>query len=369
MYSYDRRSKLAIAEDLSKYLRHFGVIVETFGKDEARVKAAPDDYMSKISAMASLKSAFDWAKRYGASALFQGVLQQYALGKRDRVIIERALKEFSKKTVQRPKPENAVKAYLRKLDEYREYLKVAERTIREGVKHGEGTGTQLKAGPFTLVNAGGFSDDQMQFVQQVVASAAQKLQGIGLGRVCYGTVQVTNKITSSGSVLAYYQIRTDEFFVRGNLKGKGKVAEDTIIHELAHRLQFKFYSRSQYDDINRMYRRIQDADDYALSQAMSDPDNYPKPGERVPYKRGRMLVVEDVVGTKVRMHLEGDESVKLVAPLQSYVRVNAKNRTPSAFVTPYASTDPNENFAEMVSAYALGRLPADQVEMLREIIG
>lgn len=40
----------------------------------------------------------------------------------------------------------------------------------------------------------------------------------------------------------------------------------------------------------------------------------------------------------------------------------------SGFVTGYAGTDAAENFAEMVAYYCSGKLPEDQVEMLKAII-
>jgi hypothetical protein len=57
-------------------------------------------------------------------------------------------------------------------------------------------------------------------------------------------------------------------------------------------------------------------------------------------------------------------------PLENYAA--AKGILPtihhSGFVTGYAKTDSGENFAEMVAFYCAGKLPPDQVEMLKAII-
>ena len=51
-----------------------------------------------------------------------------------------------------------------------------------------------------------------------------------------------------------------------------------------------------------------------------------------------------------------------------YGLIPEDNTVPSGFVTDYAKKDEQENFAEMVAAYCLGKLPEDQVEMLKALL-
>ena len=61
-----------------------------------------------------------------------------------------------------------------------------------------------------------------------------------------------------------------------------------------------------------------------------------------------------------------------VAPIQFWLQ-KIEGKSPDqqksvSFVSDYAKKSPGENFAEMVSYWAIGKLPAEQIEMLKQII-
>jgi len=230
-------------------------------------------------------------------------------------------------------------------------------------------GTPTKRRCFTLVNAGGFSPQQMADVVKVVDKASSMIKAKGFGRVCYGTIQVTNNVSPGSKVLAFYAIATDELFVRGNLKGQQGPAISTIIHELGHRLHFKFL-KSKNDEIESLYNALLRGDRDDLERTLNDKANWPKPGE-LHEDRGKVYEVDDVglnrtLDYVVKLHLKGEPAVRVTMPLRSWV--STKGLKKQNFVSLYASKNFEENFAEMFDHYIEGTLPDGQVQMLEAII-
>lgn len=368
-YSYDRR-KVADAEDLKPKLLAFERIVESLAQFEDKYRDKKDDWGEQISMGATTRATFSFVKKYGLQTLFWGLLQQYQMSNTDRRIIERASKTFSKKQVNRIRPEKAYETYTSHLKEYRLFLETARRVFNSGKLHTEDSETTSKAGCFTLVNAGGFSDKQMEDVQKVVEAATRKLKAKGLSKVCYGNIQVTNKIGKS-NVLAFYYIQNDEMFVRGNLKGKQGPAEDTILHELGHRLHYKFL-KSKDDQIKSIYKTLKGDENAILQNLMYDKDKHPKPGETM--QSGRTTYVVDGVKVNNRydyvvlLHDQKAPEQKASVLLKKWFQLEGGLASAGSFVSPYASKDYAENFAEMIDHYCQGTLPEGQVAMLEAVL-
>jgi Mlc titration factor MtfA (ptsG expression regulator) len=183
--------------------------------------------------------------------------------------------------------------------------------------------------------------------------------------------------------LAFYLIGKDEMFIRADLKGHEHDAVETTIHELAHRLQFKFLDSNKHSAIKSMYRRIEDgsqgAEDAAIQKLLDDPTTKPQEGDvvveprkklelvfkRLDYRHGKMVAVlklkdeSDTRANELSLSIKGWYSLKGIKLDIAKV---------GGFITPYAATHPDENFAEMVSAYCMGKLHPSQVEMLEAII-
>ena len=333
----------------------------------------------------------DVMKHINAWSLFLAILQQYDLTPSSRKTIETASKFFARSRIKAPKKPEAPDAYEGFLKMLRAFSLAAHDAIAHGKpRAGGGAGAQelvpekVHAGPFTLINTGGFNDAVIANCAKVVETAAHQLQSHGLGKVCYGDVLISNTL-SKANVLAFYLLEKDEMFVRANLKGKEGTAIETVVHELGHRLQWRFVPPDRQKEIQRMYdtiaRKASAAKEEAIDQVWRDPALKPKPGDTLVSKgeeytvtgfdispRGGVVVQlvskpEPGLSGKAgvvrgRISLEGYAAAKGILPHVQH----------SGFVTGYAKTDAAENFAEMVAFYCAGKLPPDQVEMLKAII-
>lgn len=143
-----------------------------------------------------------------------------------------------------------VELYLDHLETFRKYEKVFEKAIQLGKAHsGEGEGaTKVVAGPFTVVNTGGFSSEVVARSAKVAVVVAQRMEGIGLGKVCYGDLHLSGKLMGK-NVAAFYSPGHDEMFIRPNIPGD---AVRYICHELTHRLVNK-HLRSKQSEIAQLY--------------------------------------------------------------------------------------------------------------------
>lgn len=209
--------------------------------------------------------------------LFLALIQQYELPPKTRKGVEAAAKFYSKSRVQMPKRGKEAETYGKYLEIYREQFVLAKTAITQSQPRGVGEDTgakSKKAGPFTIVNTGGFDEETMDEAAKVTATAAELLHRKGLGKVCYGEVLLSNTLSKS-TVLAFYLVKNDEMFVRANLKGKQHDAVATIIHELGHRLQFKFLPSKQRD-INHLYYVIANKEEAGVENNPKRPFGPPK---------------------------------------------------------------------------------------------
>ncbi len=333
------------------------------------------------------KVNLDVFKRVNAWSLFLAILQQYELAPATRKTIEAAAKFFAKARVQRPKPAVALDAYENFLKVLRSYSMAAHDAIAHGKPRAGGAAGQelvpekVRAGPFTLINTGGFSDAVIAECAKVVEVAAHQLQSHGLGMVCYGDVLISNTLMGS-NILAFYMISKDEMFVRANLKGKEGAAVHTVVHELGHRLQWKFVPPGKQKEIEHIYRTIarnhSEARSEAIDRVWKDPSLKPKVGDSLVSKGEEYKVSGFDVSPKgeiiVQLKREVPDAPGLVqhakVGLESYAAMKGilPKINHSGFVTGYARKDAGENFAEMIAFYCAGKLPEDQVEMLKGVL-
>ena len=372
MYDYDRRSKIADAENVYPYLEGFQRALETMRKKYEELASNPGDAMTSARAMVYVPGVFEVLQKVGkAYRLFWGILQQYKIeSAKDRKVIEKASREFAKTKLQKPKQEKALAFLKDKIEEYEEYAVTAERILKKGILHlEEGSDTVEAAGCFQLVNAGGVAPQQMEEGSMVVEEGSNLIRAKGFGKVCYGTVQVTNTVSNKSNEIAFYAISTDELFVRGNLRGKQGVAVDTVIHELGHRLHLKFL-KNKDAEIKSLYNALLRGEEEAFRGLVSDKTKWPKPGET--YQEGQKTYVAEKVGLNrnndyiVKVHLEGAPEVTGSLSLAAWLQ--NKGLKPQTFVTPYAKTNYAENFAEMFEHYVLGTLPDGQVQMFEALL-
>lgn len=330
--------------------------------------------------------------------LFWAILQQFLLPPALRKSIEKAAKFWSKSRVNAPKIKSTrgtydadaeyLEAYMAVGSELRKQVMNATAAITKGQAHSDpavAAKTKIHVGSFDVVNTGGFDDEMMKQVAEVVGKAEQALTAHGLGKVCYGDVLVSKSIHRANTA-AFYILASDELFVRADLP----VNEETVLtvcHELGHRLQHKFLA-GKTRDIDSLYQQLRN------HSILSDAP-LPKRGEEVVYEGKKMKVIDTdyrrrsvkiqeaepvcfACGKPVEGHQPDAEHkapivrrVVYTMPATSFWRLRgqAVQADPLDFITAYAkSGGPNENFAEMVSYYCLNKLPKTQTDLLEPII-
>jgi hypothetical protein len=308
------------------------------------------------------------------------ILQQFSLPTALRRKVEQvsrywASKQKSKNIRLRGNPldqyDAAATNYLRQLSEIRGQHAVILEALSKGKPLDESH--KIKAGPFSLVNTGGFNEAIMSAAAETVQKAATLITSKGFGKVCYGNVQVSRKVGKS-NVLAFYLHSSDEIFVRAGIR----VSVDTlqvVLHELFHRLQRKFLSGKDRK-IDELYRKCRRASE-SVEDAKRERLPVPSKGDEIVYK-GEALVVRMVDLRSRTVHLVlKDEAPKFIlkVPIETYAKnylgvttddiVGDKS---SGFVTQYASKNPEENFCEMGSFYCLNKLSEEQVADFEEVL-
>lgn len=322
-------------------------------------------------------------------ALFLSILQSYTLPPRLLKQVEMASRVYLKSRapgLPASGPQKYIKAidiYEQTLAEARKHIEVARAAIAQGKEHdteGEGA-TKVKVGPFTLINTGGFSRDVMREAADLVHKAAEHLQRVGLTDVLYGDVHVTNTIMSRSNVLAFYLVEKDEMFVRANVKATAEMTRTTI-HELGHRYEAKFL-RGGARAVATLYREV-NTQEFRRKSVGPRAEDKPNPGETIVDKGVTYSVVttewsprsgykvilqpnEGGVkpGVKVSISLEGWLDRKR-GPAQGTRDLDDPDHL--GFVTAYAKKSPSENFAEMFSFYAMGKLPKSLVPIFEQTV-
>lgn len=325
------------------------------------------------------------------------ILQQLVLPPKLRKSIEVAAKFWSRDARMRPHGttmdstiQKRVMLYLEHLEVFRKHVKLFDEAIRQGKSHAEAGElvTKYRGGPFTLVNTGGFDAEVMKEKARLCEEAAHKMSAIGLSKVCYGDVLIANRL-SGESTQAFYLVAKDEMFVRAD----ARVVLDTVrvmCHELTHRLETKFLE-SKKQAIIDLYRKINTHSMYLSNTEMPSigtPITYDGKSMKVTdYDRRRKTVkIEEgglpkcfVCAEKGRTEHVPDEEHKIpiyrreayTMPVQTFYRLQGKEfkADPLDFITAYAKRGgPSENFAEMVSFWAVGKLPQEQIDMLLPIL-
>lgn len=352
-----RRFLADVIGDPVKLLDNFKKFIEWYEQGQT----------DKYDAAYRLKYGPGKIHQLGIESLFLALLQNYDLKGGLRRTIEEGARAFAKTRTVRPRdPLKAKALYDKKLAEFREWYEAAKKAVQ--TKPRSEIETHLQAGPFRLVNTGGFDDQTMEQVQKVVEQAASKLQQKGLGKVCYGDILVSNSVGRSSRVLAFYHIPSDEMFVRANLKGSQRLAMETVIHELGHRLHFKFLKGKDIQ-IQRIYAKLMGDSREMAQEIVADRSKWPQPGE-VFQERRKTYVVDGVEygrgGLVVKLHNAQDPNRTATLPLLAWAQ--SRGETVSSFVSPYAKKNHVENFAEMVRYFCMGTLPDDQVRLLEEVL-
>ena len=375
-------------EQAEKDLRVLGEILDAFKAGKTEVIP---DLQRRLDATAQGRKQALYDIKYGywfqkgkqaAWPLFLAILQQYVLPPQLRKSIENASRFWSK-TRMKARSKSPYGSYDELADNLRTYVKVCQElrkqvssamaAIVKGKLHSDpevAAVTRFPAGPFTAINTGGFDDKVMAAAVDVCKKAATAFSGSGLSKVCYGDVLISKTVNNKRTVAAFYIPGNDEMFIRANTPDNWDTIQ-IVCHELAHRLHYKFLKSKDFE-IRRLYSQMS-----AERFTARETGQYPSPGETTRYK-GKTIVVREVSPWKGTIKLKeeapkpGEENVVYTVSIDGWYQL--KGLSPAdipdfkGFVTKYARTNPDENFAEMVSFYVLGKLPKTQVPLLEEIL-
>jgi hypothetical protein len=264
-----------------------------------------------------------------------------------------------------------LEAYLKLCSELHKQVANSQAAIAKGKLHADpeiAAKTKIKVGSFTLINTGGFDDEIIAKSADVVEKVEKAMRGIGQGKVCYGDILISKTIHNKRTVAAFYVINSDEMFIRANVPSNWDTIR-IICHELAHRLYYKFL-QSKQAEIKSIYYTLRNQ-----QHGSELPEEYlPERGEEL-ITEGKKLKLTEVSRYKQRVTFvkEGDPpNVAYTAPLLIWLKMKGiePHQIPDykGFVTKYAGTNPEENFAEMVSFFAIGKLPQSQIGLLEPIL-
>ncbi len=334
---------------------------------------------SRNMAVVSLtpKFVYEALQHTGMTNLFLAILQQYSLPPALRKKVEAASRIYGKRRVLQSPKETALKNLEKFMASLREHLALAQAAVSQGKSYDAGDAelaAHLQAGPFQLVNTGGFDEKTMKTCADVVEEAARLIQAKGFGKVCYGQVLISNTIGMTGNgYAAFYMTGKDEMFVRANLRGiEHKEAVRVVVHELGHRLEHVFL-KDKRGQIAQLYEKRKRAKRYHLEdlvdEVLNDPERKPKPGDTLQAKGETWTAVGISYG---QVNLLSEDKIKAHMSMEAWIEAKGfTSKSPSAvrFVTNYASRDAGENFAEMFSFYCFNILSPTDVTDLEVVLG
>lgn len=317
--------------------------------------------------------------------LLRGILETLTLPPKIRAGVERTLRAFPDTVPKLPASFNqaSLLALLYKYEELielgRKTILLAEEALRTGQAHQEGGG-RIPVGDFVLVNTGGFDSATMDRISKVVDQGGRLLHQKGFGKVCYGEIFITKTISRSNEN-AFYYLPEDKVFIRGNMRADQDSLK-TFLHELAHRLQHRFL-KGRDRDVEALYQAIGRQDQTRAETEREELKALrPRPGTPLLFKGTRYEVVgvqPSLRGDKVLLKNVHTGQGGFSAPLETFLSIqrgeeerSRKPITPDhlGYVTDYAKRGgPDENLAEMLAFYCLGRLPLNQVDLFRAVVG
>jgi len=241
---------------------------------------------------------------------------------------------------------------------------------------------KYKVGPFTVHNTLQLEGDDLAKTNKVIEAATKfvKSSGIpGAAKTLYGDVFVVGKLQGHNT-LAWYNIRDDHVYLRPLLKANLD-ATYSLVHELGHRYWFKDLPR----EVQSKWRS------YHMGQGYGFPDvkeqvkevlDTIRVGEPLPipitgFSRGGPPIVveaEKVDGGRdmlfrfeiQRGSSKGKQGQVRASRLYEFLR--KQEATKLSFPTAYASTSPEEHFAESFAMYAMKKLSGTHKEAFEKLI-
>jgi hypothetical protein len=216
----------------------------------------------------------------------------------------------------------------------------------------------ITVGPFKLHNTIGAKEKQFKELQALVKAAVKAITPVmDFKKVLYGDVFVVGQLRQSRT-LAWYSPTEDEVYLR-NLAKKGIDDLASLVHELGHRYWFKFATPNQKRNISALYSKLGwDARRVEVPVL--------KAGQLLPVNlRGELTPRKIVNVTPLSYELGSGISVRIRAVEDILKRKAVEGKL---FPSGYSMKNDVEFFAECLSFYILGRLPAALVPQFEKAL-
>ena len=333
------------------------------------VRGSVDEYArenrSQIYFQSSVQALFRLVGMESPPALsmFLEVLREYRHGPQDRKALEAAAQLLGKSRVMTPgTTEGAKKKAYELLDILDRALDAVDRVLAQGDVC-EKNECAL-AGCFRVVNTGDFDDKTMRHALGLVERAASLVNAAGFTEICYGDAYVTQRLKRA-AVLAFYMIEEDRMYVRAKpARGEETMEVETIVHELGHRLDFKFLtpegqrlSARVFHDFTRRLDRseIVGAKEIVVGHEFETG--------------GHSYAVTHVVGrSTVHVRRVDKPSVTGRMGWRAFQIMEGATVSDDPFPSVYARKNENEMFAELFRACVLGTATREQREVFDRIV-
>lgn len=261
-------------------------------------------------------------------------------------------------------------------------LKFLTNAYKKWPDKGEDSPDKYPVGPFTVHNTLQLDGDDLTKTNKVIEAGTKFLKSSGIpgaAKMLYGDIYVVGKLQGHNT-LAWYNFRDDNVYLRPLLKANMD-ATASLTHEIGHRYWRKVLPK----DAQRAWQRYHQGKRYEqpdVGEQIKEVMATIKPGQPMPVPiKGRqrggppiVLRLEDtsdprrarVVYTMPRGKNKGEEgSIRLMAIANFLGQQAARKIT---FPTPYASTSPEEHFAESFGMYSMKKLTGTHKENFEKII-
>lgn len=315
--------------------------------------------------LVALMSGSQWDAPIAYSTLFQAarswsqeIIDKKEIPPRDAKAVEMATRLWSRE--RRPKDlQKWFDQNSRRLELLAEAKSWPDRTVGEG-----NDASAFLLGSFTVHNTLHASGKQLEKAKDAIKKATQAARTVdlpGFGSMLRGDLYLVGQLGRKNWG-AWYMKDKDTIYVRPNVRGlpESEVSRH-IVHELAHR----YWAKNLDADFKRRWTRYHNN----LRRNVNSP-SAPKEGETVPFevngKKGVTVSYKEKPGKVVLKDSEGTAiGATEIRTLIKWMRDSAEM---GAYPTPYASTDPEEHFAEVVSLLGFGDLDDASEGALRSIM-
>jgi hypothetical protein len=235
---------------------------------------------------------------------------------------------------------------------------------------GDDSPDRYKVGPFTIHNTLQLEGDDLAKTNKVIEAATKFLKGSGIpgaAKALYGDVYVVGKLQGHNT-LAWYNFRDDNVYLRPLLKADMD-ATASLTHEIGHRYWRKQLSREAQSNWHS-YHRGKGYEAVDVKDQIKEVMDTIKVGEPMPvpikgFTRGGPPIIVEIMAlaggrnAKISYEIQRGKSKGKMGAISAsavYNFLHQQQARQMRFPTDYASTSPEEHFAESFGMYSMKKL-------------